>query len=61
MYSDIHEDYYRPMKVNNAFNDDYIEHESNRDKDKISSVKEDLDMISQYISDVINNHKTENE
>ena len=49
------------MKVNNAFNDDYIEYESNRDKDKILSVKEDLDMISQYISDVINNHKTENE
>ena len=61
MYSDIHEDYYRPMKVNNAFNDDYIEYESNRDKDKILPVKENLHMIRQYISDVINNHKTENE
>ena len=61
MYDDIDEDYYRQIKINNAFNDDYIEYESNRDKDKILSVKKYLDVIKQYLSDIINNHKTQNE
>ena len=42
-------DYYKPIKINNAFNDDYSEHESNGDRDKILSVKEYLDMIRQYL------------
>ena len=29
MYDDIDEDYYKPIKINSAFNDDYIEYESN--------------------------------
>ena len=61
MYDYIDEDYYKPIKINNAFNDDYIEHESNEDKDKILSVKEYLDLIRQYLSDIINNHKAQNE
>ena len=59
MYDYIDEDYYRPMKINNAFNDDYIEYKSNGDKDKISSVKEYLSVIRQYLSDIINNQKDE--
>ena len=29
MYDDIDEDYYKPIKINNAFNGEYIEYESN--------------------------------
>ena len=40
------EDYYRPIKINNAFNDDCIEYESNGDdKYKILSVKKYLNII----------------
>ena len=35
--------------------------ESNGDKDKILSVKEYLDMIKQYLSDIINKYKTQDE
>ena len=28
------EDYYKPIKINNAFKNNYIEHQSNGDKDK---------------------------
>ena len=59
MHGDIGED--KPIKINNVFTDDYIEYESNGDKDKTLSVKEYLDMIRRYLSDIINNHKTKNE
>ena len=52
------EDYYRPIKINNAFNDDYIEYKSNGDKDKILSVKEYLNVIRQYLNDIINDNET---
>ena len=40
------------------FNGNYVEYESKEDKDKTFSPKECLDMIRQYLSDIINNHKT---
>ena len=55
------EDYYKPVRTSNAFNNYYIEHDSNGDKGKILSVKEYLDMIRQYLSDIINDHKTKDE
>ena len=55
------EDYYKPIKINNYFNDDYIEYETNSDKDIILSVKEYLDVTRQHLSVIINNHKTKNE
>ena len=55
------EDYYEPVKTINAFNNYYIEYESKGDKDKILSLKEYLDMIKQYLSRIINDHKTPNE
>ena len=61
LYDYIDEDYYKPIKINNAFNDDSIKYESNSDKDKILSTKEYLDVIRQYLSDIINNDKTQNE
>ena len=55
------EDYYEPVRTSNVFNNNYIEYDSNEDKDKILSVKEYLDMIKQYLSDIINDPKTQGE
>ena len=38
-----------------------MEYESKGDKDKILSVKEYPDMMRPYLSDIINDHKTEGE
>ena len=51
------EDYYKPIKTNNTFNDNYIEYKSNGDTDKNLSLEEFLDMIKPYLSNIINNHK----
>ena len=51
-------DYYRPIKTKGAFNGNYIEYESNGDKDKNLSAKEYLNMIRPYLSDIINDYKT---
>ena len=61
LFDDIDEDYYKPIGIGNAFSSNYIEYQSNGDKDRILSVKEYLDMIRQYLRDIINNHKTQNE
>ena len=55
------QDYYEPVRTSNAFNSNYIKYGSNGDKYKILSVKEYLDMIRQYLSDIINDHKTQGE
>ena len=39
LYERKEKDYYKPIKINNAFNDNYIEYQSNGNKDKILSVK----------------------
>ena len=46
------EDYYEPVKISSAFNSNYTEYESNGEKDK-TSIKEYLDLIKQYLSDII--------
>ena len=38
-----------------------MEYESKGDKDKILSIKEYPDMMRPYLSDIINDHKTEGE
>ena len=58
LFNGIDEDYYRPIRTKNAFNGNYVQYESKEDKDKSLSPKEYLDMIRQYLSDIINNHKT---
>ena len=55
----IDEDYYKPIISNSAFNSNYIEYESKGDKDKILLIKEYLDMIRPYLSNIINDHKTQ--
>ena len=55
----IGENYYEPIIVNDAFNNNYIKYESKGDKDKILTVNEYLDMIRPYLVDMINDHKTQ--
>ena len=50
-------DYYKPIRTNSAFNNNFIEYESKGDKDEILSVKEYLYMIVPYLSGIINDHK----
>ena len=52
------EGYYKPIKTKSAFNGNYIEYESNEEKDKNLSPKKYLDTIRPYLSDIINEHKT---
>ena len=57
----INEDYYEPIKINDAFNRNYIEYESKGDKNKTLSIKEYLNMIRPYLRDIINDHNTQGE
>ena len=52
------ENYYKPIRTKNAFNNNCIEYESNSDKDKHLRVKKYLRMIRSYLIDIINDHKT---
>ena len=55
----IDEDYYKTIITNGAFNNNYVQYESMEDKDKNLSVKEYIDVIRTYLSDIINNHKAQ--
>ena len=52
------ENYYKPVRVNNFWSNNYIEYESNGDRNKTLSVEEYLNKISPYKKDIINNLKT---
>ena len=52
------EDYYKPVKTKSAFNGNYIEYQSDGNKDKNLSAKEYLNMIRPYLSNIINDHET---
>ena len=53
------EDYYKPAMTNGAFNNNYIQYESQKDKVKNLSIKKYLDIIRPYLSDIKNDHKTQ--
>ena len=57
----ISEDYYKPRIVDGAFNNNYIQYESKGNKDKISDIRECLDLIRPYLVDMINDHKNNGE
>ena len=59
LYQSDKEDYYKPIRIGNAFSSNYIEYESNGDKDKTLFIDDYLDMIRQYLSYIINGHKTQ--
>ena len=53
------DDYYEPKKIKVPFNDNYVEYESHRDKDKRLSIEEYPNMIRSYLSKIIDDHKDE--
>ena len=53
------ENYYEPKKIKSSFNDNNVEYESNGDKGKRLSIKEYLNMIRLYLSNIIDDHKDE--
>ena len=55
----IDEDYYKPIITKGAFNNNYIQYESKGDKAKNISIKKYLNIIKPYLSDKINDHKTQ--
>ena len=57
----VDKDYYKPIKITNGFDNrnNYIEYESKGDKDKILLPEEYLNMIRPYLSDIVNEHKTQ--
>ena len=55
----ISEDYYKPIIVNSAFNNNYIQYESKGDK--ILTIEEYLSMIEPYFVDMINDYKNKGE
>ena len=53
------EDYYEQIITKGAFNNNCIQYESRGNKDKILTVNEYLDIIRPYLTNMINNHKTQ--
>ena len=51
------EDYYKLVQVGNVLSNDYIEYESNGDRNKTLSIKEYLYKITPYIKDILNDFK----
>ena len=52
-------DHYEPKKAVSAFNSNNIKYESIEDKDKNLLIKEYIDIIRPYLSDIINNHQAQ--
>ena len=52
---------YKPKTTLDAFNNNYIQYESIEHKDKGLTIKKYLDMIRPYLSDMVNDHKTQDE
>ena len=57
LFESDEDDYCKPIRTGNAFISNYIEYESNSDKDKSLSVKEYLNKNRPYLSDMINDLK----
>ena len=55
----VDEDYYKSIITNDAFNNSYFKYESKGNKEKVLTFREYLDMIRPYLSDIINDHKTQ--
>ena len=51
------ENYHKPVRVNNFWSNNYIEYESNGDRNETISVEEHLNKIRPYLKDIINNLK----
>ena len=57
LYDKINEeDYYKPIKTNGAFNNNYMEYERRIDKDRNLSLEDYLNIITPFLNDMIHNH-----
>ena len=68
IFRDIHflfesdkEDYFEPIRTDNAFNNNYIKYDSEGDRSKVVSIEEDLNNIRPYLSNTINDLQTQGE
>ena len=52
-YEKEEENYYKPVRVNNFWNNNYIKYESNGDKNNNLSLDEYLNKIKSYLKDII--------
>ena len=57
----IDEDYYKPIIAKDSFNTSYIQYERKENKDNILTVNEYLDIIRLYLSNMVNDRKTQRE
>ena len=53
--------YYKLLRVNNFWSNNYIQYKSNSDKNRILSVEEYLDKIKPYLKDIINDLRKSDE
>ena len=51
------ENYYKPVRVSNVLSNNYVEYESNNDREKIVSPEEYLNKIRPYLTGIKNNLK----
>ena len=51
------EDYYKPAKVGNFWNRNYVEYESNGHRNKTQSIEEYRNKIRPYLKDIVNDLK----
>ena len=51
------EHYYNLVRASNFWSNNYIEYESNHEKNKATSVEENINKIRSYLKDTINNLK----
>ena len=61
MFKADNKDYYEPIRIGNAFSNNYIEYEINGDKDKTLSGKEYFNKIKPYLGMMINVLKNQGE
>ena len=51
------ENYYKPVRANNFWSNNYVDYESNGDKNETLSVEEYLQKFRLYLKDIVNNLK----
>ena len=56
-HGDKEENYYKPVRVGDSWSNNYIEYESNTDRNKMLSVEEYINKNRPFFKDIINNLK----
>ena len=54
LFEQEEENYYKPVRVNNVWSNNYIEYESDSDRNKTLSVEEYINKTRPYLKDIIN-------